>query len=133
MVRLYVEGGGDRIELRKKCRDGFGSFLVKAGMKGIIVCVVRGDRTASRMGLGGRQEATREMICVNPKENGTCSRFETGANLRDSGWIDRWNFASCLKSERRFHRTRSRERNVLFRMSRFHGDGPDSRHVFTIF
>ena len=40
MVRLYVEGGGDRIELRKKFRDGFGSFLVHAGMKGIMPRVV---------------------------------------------------------------------------------------------
>ena len=40
MVRLYVEGGGDNITLRKKCRDGFGSFLANAGMKGKMPRVV---------------------------------------------------------------------------------------------
>ena len=31
-VNIYVEGGGDHKELRRKCRDGFSGFLEKAGM-----------------------------------------------------------------------------------------------------
>lgn len=41
-VRLYVEGGGDANGLRTACREGFASFLSKAGLKGhmprIIAC-----------------------------------------------------------------------------------------------
>ena len=40
MVRLYVEGGGDHKESRRKCRDGFANFLANAGMKGIMPRVV---------------------------------------------------------------------------------------------
>ena len=44
-VRVYVEGGGDRQELRTKCRKGFSAFLRKTELDGqmprIIAC---GDR-----------------------------------------------------------------------------------------
>jgi hypothetical protein len=41
-VKLYVEGGGDSDALRSRCREGFSSFLEKAGFKGrmprIVAC-----------------------------------------------------------------------------------------------
>ncbi len=44
-VKVYVEGGGDRQELRTKCRKGFSAFLRKTELAGqmprIIAC---GDR-----------------------------------------------------------------------------------------
>jgi hypothetical protein len=47
MVKLYVEGGGDAAALRTACREGFSSFLAKAGLKGhlprIIACGGRED------------------------------------------------------------------------------------------
>ena len=39
-VRLFVEGGGDHKELRRKFRVGFRDFLEKAGMKGNLPRVV---------------------------------------------------------------------------------------------
>lgn len=47
MVKLYVEGGGDAASLRSACREGFSSFIEKAGLKGhmprIVACGSRGD------------------------------------------------------------------------------------------
>lgn len=47
MVKLYVEGGGDTNSLRSACREGFKTFLEKAGMKGqmprIVACGSRRD------------------------------------------------------------------------------------------
>ncbi len=41
-VKVYVEGGGDRQELKTKCRRGFSTFLRKTGLAGqmprIIAC-----------------------------------------------------------------------------------------------
>ena len=46
-VRLYVEGGGERTELRTACRKGFSSFIEKAGLQGmmprIVACGTRND------------------------------------------------------------------------------------------
>ena len=46
-VRLYVEGGGDRAELKTACRKGFSRFIEKAGLQGrmprIVACGSRGD------------------------------------------------------------------------------------------
>ncbi|MEN9866284.1 MAG: hypothetical protein RL748_1874 [Pseudomonadota bacterium] len=46
-VRLYVEGGGDAATLKSSCREGFATFLEKAGLKGhmprIIACGGRED------------------------------------------------------------------------------------------
>ena len=39
-VKVYVEGGGDRRELRTKCRRGFSSFFRKAGFDGHLPRVV---------------------------------------------------------------------------------------------
>lgn len=47
-VKLLVEGGGDNAELKSKCRQGFGKFLVKAGMKGKMPRIVPcGSRNAA--------------------------------------------------------------------------------------
>ena len=48
MVKLYVEGGGDAAALKTACREGFTSFLEKAGLKGHMPRVVA---------CGGRQDA----------------------------------------------------------------------------
>ena len=39
-VKVYVEGGGDRRELRAKCRQGFSTFFRKAGLDGRMPTVV---------------------------------------------------------------------------------------------
>lgn len=48
MVKLYVEGGGDAAALKTACREGFSSFIAKAGLKGHMPRVVA---------CGGRQDA----------------------------------------------------------------------------
>jgi hypothetical protein len=44
---VFVEGGGDTKYLRKRCREGFTAFFVKAGLAGrmpaIVACGSRGD------------------------------------------------------------------------------------------
>lgn len=46
-VTIYVEGGGDRKDLKIKCRKGFRSFFSKAGLSGqmprVVACGGRGD------------------------------------------------------------------------------------------
>lgn len=46
-ITIYVEGGGDRKDLRAKCREGFTRFFEKAGfagrMPGIVACGSRMD------------------------------------------------------------------------------------------
>jgi Domain of unknown function (DUF4276) len=46
MVKLYVEGGGDTAALKTACREGFTSFVTKAGLKNrprIVACGSRRD------------------------------------------------------------------------------------------
>ena len=46
IVKIYVEGGGDRGELKTRCRQGFSAFFRKAGLEGrmpkVIACGSRG-------------------------------------------------------------------------------------------
>lgn len=46
-VKIYVEGGGDSNQLKRKCRRGFSKFFEQAGFKGrmpkIIACGSRND------------------------------------------------------------------------------------------
>lgn len=45
-VTIYVEGGGDRKDLKSKCREAFGKFFERAGFKGRMpVIVACGGRT----------------------------------------------------------------------------------------
>lgn len=41
-AKVYVEGGGDRKDLKSKCREGFRKFFEKAGLTGrmprIVTC-----------------------------------------------------------------------------------------------
>lgn len=39
-IKIYVEGGGDRKELKTRCRQGFSQFFEKAGFKGRMPSVV---------------------------------------------------------------------------------------------
>ena len=39
-VKVYVEGGGDRAELRATCRKGFSKFIEASGMRGIMPSIV---------------------------------------------------------------------------------------------
>ena len=39
-IKIYVEGGGDRKDLRTRCRQGFSQFFEKAGFKGRMPSVV---------------------------------------------------------------------------------------------
>lgn len=41
-VKVYVEGGGDRSELRTRCRKGFSTFFRNAGLTGRMPKVVAG-------------------------------------------------------------------------------------------
>lgn len=46
MVKLYVEGGGDTAALKTACREGFTTFVTKAGLKNrprIVACGSRRD------------------------------------------------------------------------------------------
>lgn len=47
MVKLFVEGGGDAASLKSACREGFSSFIEKAGLDGrmprIVACGGRKD------------------------------------------------------------------------------------------
>lgn len=46
MVKLYVEGGGDTAALRAACREGFTTFITKAGIKSrprVVACGGRRD------------------------------------------------------------------------------------------
>lgn len=47
-MKLFVEGGGDAASLRSACREGFSSFIEKAGLKGCMPRIVA---------CGGRQDA----------------------------------------------------------------------------
>ena len=39
-IKIYVEGGGDRKELKTRCRQGFSRFFEKAGFTGRMPAVV---------------------------------------------------------------------------------------------
>jgi hypothetical protein len=39
-VKLFVEGGGDRHNLRVECRAAFSEFLLKAGLAGYLPRIV---------------------------------------------------------------------------------------------
>lgn len=46
MVKLYVEGGGDSNALRTACREGFSTFITKAGLSKrprVVACGSRAD------------------------------------------------------------------------------------------
>ena len=54
-MKIFVEGGGDGKDLKTKCRQGFSSFLQKAGFQG---------RMPAFVSCGGRQ-ATFEDFCYS--------------------------------------------------------------------
>lgn len=46
MVKMYVEGGGDTAALKAACREGFSTFITKAGLKmrpRVVACGSRRD------------------------------------------------------------------------------------------
>lgn len=61
-VRLYVEGGGDSASLKGLCREGFSTFLEKAGCK---------NRMPRIVACGGRQSAY-DMFMTACKSNEPC-------------------------------------------------------------
>ena len=46
-IKIYVEGGGDRKDLKTRCRQGFSKFFEKAGFKNAILAK---DAASSFMG-----------------------------------------------------------------------------------
>ena len=46
-MKLFVEGGGDSNELRTRCREGFRSFLQRAGVQRLPRIVASGSRNAA--------------------------------------------------------------------------------------
>ncbi len=86
-VRLYVEGGGDRAELRTACRKGFSSFIERAGLQGrmprIVACGSRNDaydsfKTAQAAGVNA-------MLLVDAEGQVTAQGSWQHLELRD-GW-----------------------------------------------
>ncbi len=59
-IKIYVEGGGDRQELKSKCRQGFNKFFRKAGLEGRMPRIVAS---------GGRQTAYRD-FCIALRKAG---------------------------------------------------------------
>lgn len=61
MVKLYVEGGGDATALKTECRQGFSTFLAKAGLKNkprVVACGSRRDAYESyRTAVNNGEEA----------------------------------------------------------------------------
>lgn len=63
-IKLYVEGGGDGHDLRTRCREGFRSFLEKAGF---------GGRMPRIVACGGRKN--------------TYDRFKTACQSGDTAFL----------------------------------------------
>lgn len=59
-IKIYVEGGGDRKDLKTRCRQGFSQFFEKAGLKGQMPAVVS---------CGSRQKAY-DNFCTATKTSG---------------------------------------------------------------
>ncbi len=53
-MKVYVEGGGDRRELKAKCREGFSTFLSKTGLAGQM----------PRVFAGGSRRKTYDAFCT---------------------------------------------------------------------
>ncbi len=97
MVKLYVEGGGDRAELKTACRRGFSRFIEKAGLQGsmprIVACGSRNNaydrfRTAH---TGGGETA---MLLVDAEEQVTAQG--PWQHLKDR---DHWDLPSDATDE----------------------------------
>ena len=61
-IKLYVEGGGDSKTLRTACREGFGTFIEKAGLSGRMPRIVA---------CGGRDEAYDKFKIAHASQDGT--------------------------------------------------------------
>ena len=60
-IRLYVEGGGDSKALRTACREGFGTFIEKAGLSGRMPRIVA---------CGGRDKAYDKFKIAHANQDG---------------------------------------------------------------
>ena len=60
-IKLYVEGGGDSKSLRTACREGFGTFIEKAGLSGRMPRIVA---------CGGRDKAYDKFKIAHANQGG---------------------------------------------------------------
>lgn len=61
-IKLYVEGGGDSKALRAACREGFGTFIEKAGLSGRMPRIVA---------CGSREKAYDKFKIAHASQDGT--------------------------------------------------------------
>ncbi len=72
-IKIYVEGGGDRKDLKRRCSQGFSRFFEKAGFKGRMPSVVAcGSRRNAfdnfRTALKAASETDLPMLLVDSEE-----------------------------------------------------------------
>ncbi|MFM2058285.1 MAG: hypothetical protein RLY71_2670 [Pseudomonadota bacterium] len=91
MVKLFVEGGGDASALKTACREGFTTFITKAGIKKrprVVACGSRRDAFESYCTAIAQGEAA--MLLVDS---------EASVSLRhQAGTSDQWNPWAHLKA-----------------------------------
>lgn len=89
-IKIYVEGGGDRKDLRERCREGFSKFLEKAGLRGrmpaVVACGSRQsayDRFCTAVSTAGRDDVP--LLLVDSEDAVNESPW---THLRTcSGWV----------------------------------------------
>lgn len=92
-VKVYVEGGGDRQELRARCREGFRSFFGKAGLTGrmprIVSCGSRQNAyNRFRIALTGVKDEDFVLLLVD-SEGPVAHGSDAWSHLRDRDNWDR--------------------------------------------
>lgn len=95
MVKLYVEGGGDRSELKTACRKGFSDFIRNAGvnkMPRIVACGAR--KSALERYQQAIQQGESAMLLVDSEaairelnQSGVTARWRPWEHLKErDGW-----------------------------------------------
>ena len=97
-IRLYVEGGGDSKTLRTACREGFGTFIEKAGLSGRMPRIVA---------CGGRGKAYDKFKIAHANQRGISLLLvdaerpvdQAGAWEHLQGAPDEWSRPACATDE----------------------------------
>ena len=70
-VTVYVEGGGDRTELKARCREGFSKLIAKSGFAGrmprVVACGSR-DAAFDRFGTGLQSRDDYPILLVDSED-----------------------------------------------------------------
>lgn len=96
MVKLYVEGGGDATVLKTACREGFTTFLTKAGIRNrprVVACGSRQDaydsfRTAVAQGEEALLLVDSEAAVAEQHQTGDADQWLPWGHLLQR---DNWN------------------------------------------